>query len=179
MGRPLANLGPRLLGERVDSKEILVGPSGCLVGAGDQTLVCEAIGAGVALCVFDPVAHLAGLAHVLLPGMPKDDGAAARHAGTVVDFLVGELTAKGATTENLAAAIVGGARGFGVPSSLDLGQIVGQQLRAKLAEARVPVLLDELGGHLTRGVFLHAENGRVEVRSFAQNDYLACELLAA
>lgn len=70
------------------------------------------LGSCVAMCLFDPVAHLGGLNHFLLPGSDTGDESdrSLRYGAYAMELLVNSLLTQGAAKSRLRAKLFGGAR---------------------------------------------------------------------
>jgi chemotaxis protein CheD len=128
------------------------------------------LGSCVAIVLYDAVAHVGGLAHVLLPSeaMSRDRSNPAKFPGTVVPLLVEEMRKRGAVPERLRAKIVGGASMFGnlVPSGgINIGERNVVASREVLGAAHIPIVAEDTGSDYGRTVYFHLDDGRVEVRS--------------
>jgi chemotaxis protein CheD len=74
----------------------------------------------------------------------------------------------GAKPERVRAKIVGGASMFGnlIPAGgINIGERNIVAARGALSEAKIPIVAEDVGSDHGRSVFLHIDNGRVEVRS--------------
>ena len=134
------------------------------------TISTVGLGSCVAIVLYDPVAKVGGLAHVLLPAetMSRDRSNPAKFPATVVPILVGEMQSLGAIESRLRAKIVGGASMFGnlIPSGgINIGERNVIASREVLEAARIPIVAEDTGSDYGRSVYFHLDDGRVEVRS--------------
>lgn len=142
-----------------------------LAAAGDgDRLVTLGLGSCVAAVLWDPVAKVGGLAHVLLPSrtLARDQSNPAKFAETAVPLLIERMAALGASTARMRARLVGGAAMFAnitVPGVAQMGERNAQAVRDALGEARVPVIAEDTGGGYGRSVYFDVATGKVEVRS--------------
>jgi len=128
------------------------------------------LGSCVAIVLYDAVAHVGGLAHVLLPNesMSRDRSNPAKFPSTAVPLLLDEMRRLGANVARVRARIIGGASMFGnlvPPGGINIGERNVIAVRSVLAEARVPIDAEDTGSDYGRSVFLFIDDGRVEVRS--------------
>lgn len=124
----------------------------------------------MAVAIDDPVTAIGGLAHIFLPGSPREDGRypPARYASTAVPMLVERVIASGAKRNWLRARLAGGAIMFPELNSsgaVPLGPRNVEAVRNLLAEMKIPVLAEDVGGHHGRSVALHLADGRMVVSS--------------
>jgi chemotaxis protein CheD len=138
--------------------------------AATGTITTIGLGSCVAIALYDATARVGGLAHVLLPdpAMSRDRSNPAKFPATVVPLLLGEMVRLGARVERITAKIAGGASMFGglLPAGgINIGERNVVAVRQVLAGARVPIVAEDTGSDYGRSVFLHLEDGRLEVRS--------------
>lgn len=137
---------------------------------GDGILSTIGLGSCVAIVLYDAVARVGGLAHVLLPSesMSRDRSNPAKFPATVVPLMLAEMDALGARVDRVRAKIVGGASMFGnvmLAGGVNIGERNVIAVREALAGARVPIVAEDTGADYGRSVYLFLEDGRVEVRS--------------
>src|SRR6185295_4246797 len=74
-------------------------------------LTIHGLGSCVAVFVYDPARRVGGMAHVLLPGPPRNGGDhVGRYASTAVAAMVAESIRLGAKPSGLLAKVTGGSR---------------------------------------------------------------------
>ena len=134
------------------------------------TIVTIGLGSCVAIMLYDPVAKVGGLAHVLLPSesMSRDKSNPAKFPSTAVPLLINAMRPLGAARERLHAKIVGGASMFGslLPAGgINIGERNVAAVREALAVEKLRIVAEDTGSDYGRSVFLHLSDGRVEVRS--------------
>jgi chemotaxis protein CheD len=136
-------------------------------------LVAHGLGSCIALCLFDPVSKVAGLAHVVLPGRDPADAPNGRFAGSALPALLAALAKVGGASDprRYQARLAGGAhvlaQGGNSSGSLPrIGDKNVEAVRAALAEACVPVVGEHVGGGTGRTVWFDPkDNGRIRVRT--------------
>jgi chemotaxis protein CheD len=154
-------------------KEICVRVADAAVAQGDVLLSTLGLGSCIAIALYDPRTHVAGLAHILLPSesLARDRDNRAKFAGTAVPLLLERMRAIGARDMHIVAKLAGGASMFtslltqGGPSIGERNLIA---TRIALASHGVRVMAEDVGGGHGRSVFLHGCDGRVEVRSMGK-----------
>ncbi|MFP3975010.1 MAG: chemotaxis protein CheD [Dehalococcoidia bacterium] len=141
----------------------------CVSSALDEVLMCLGIGSCIALCVYDPIAKISGMAHIVLP---HSNGArpaeiSPKYADVAVPLLLQEMCEQGAIKFRLVAMIAGGAQmimpGSGI--NFNTGQRNAEAVMAALEREKVPVLATEIGGSKGRTVRMLAWTGKVFVRT--------------
>ncbi len=148
-------------------------------GTGQDRLVAQGLGACISLCLYDPFARLAAMAHVVLPETPASrlsEPPPGRTADTAVPHAVRQIVAQGGDAGCLRAAIVGGSHIFSHASSaqgqrssamlsrLEIGPRNAEALRAALDALDIPLVAEDVGGHSGRTVTFCVESGDVFVR---------------
>ncbi len=136
-------------------------------------LVCLGLGSCVALCLYDPLRSIGGMAHMVLPDSTatgaKSSGA--KFVDVAVPLLLDEMEAKGAGRARLRAHLVGGAQmlqGAAFKSTANIGERNAKAARAALRSAGVLVRGEELGGSNGRTVRLEVATGRLTAASAGQ-----------
>ena len=132
-----------------------------------EVLVTLGLGSCVAVMLHDPVARVAGLAHVLLPDEPasRDRSNPAKFATTAVPALIASMAERGARPDRLVARLAGGAsmfRALLTQNSTPTGERNVAAAREALRAAGVPVVAEDVGLEHGRSILLHAD-GRAEV----------------
>lgn len=134
-----------------------------------DVLVTYSLGSCVGLALHDPVAGVAGLLHAMMPlstSNPEKAAAnAAMYADTGASALLNEMFRAGATRANLVAKVAGAA------SQIDQGQMfrIGQRnhavIRKVLWKNGILIAAEDVGGSMSRTVYLEVGSGRTHVKS--------------
>lgn len=142
------------------------------VARGDGTISTVGLGSCVAIALYDRVAQVGGLAHILLPApsVSRDTSNPAKFPQTAVPLLLAEMRRLGAGPASaMSARIVGGASMFAALAPAGGGLNIGERnvvaTRQVLASAGLRLVAEDVGGEHGRSVFLHLHDGRLEVRS--------------
>ncbi len=136
-----------------------------------ESLVAHGLGSCIALCMFDPITRVAGLAHVVLPGNDPANAPNAKYAGSVLPALLGAMVNVGgaADARRYHARLVGGAHVLAIGGAGSLPRIGDKNteaVKAVLAAASVPVMAEDVGGGKGRTVWFHPrDGGKVRVRT--------------
>jgi chemotaxis protein CheD len=142
------------------------------VAASHEQLRTVGLGSCVAIILFAPDAHMAALAHCMLPVREDAYDAPCKYADAAVGALLSMLDAAGARAP-FRAALVGGASMFpGVPTAF-MRDIPGQNIaaaRAALTGAGIPLTQEDVGGNDGRSVLVDPVTQRVMVRSLRGGD---------
>lgn len=157
----------------VVAQETVVNVADFAVARHRGVLSTSGLGSCVALVLYDESQRVAALAHILLPAALPSPGPlrAAKFAETAVPLLMREMRRAGATGA-LAAKLVGGARMFGslLASGVNMGERNVAATRRALANARIPVVGEDVGGEHGRNVQVDVATFRVQVTSLERGD---------
>lgn len=150
--------------------EIVVRVADLRAGAGSDVLVTVGLGSCVAILLYDPVARVGGLAHVLLPspGLGRKDANPAKFPQTALPLLLELMGTHGGRAQRMTARLAGGASMFGSlasPGTIQMGERNVVASRQALYQHGLPVSAQATGGDFGRTVRLWAADGRVEVSS--------------
>lgn len=136
---------------------------------GQGRLVAVGLGSCVVVTLYDRLARVGGMAHILLPdpSAARDDSNPARFATSAVPMLRALVQRTGATGP-LEAKLVGGAALFGALLGRG-GQQMGDRnvaaARRALVALGVTIVASETGGTSGRTAEFDVATGRLEVRS--------------
>ena len=157
-----------------------MGETGVLRASGAR-LQASGLGACVGLCLYEPLARIAVLVHVVLPRTlpPVSVLSAAvllpgKCADSALMHALSEVTRNGGQIRLVRAALVGGAQIF-TPfstgpgdllslSHLEIGQRNVRALKDELQRVGIPLCAEETGGHGGRTVTLDSLTGALWVR---------------
>jgi chemotaxis protein CheD len=129
----------------------------------DAILETRSLGSTLGVCVKDQASELAGLAVVVLPRVPEDEGEATN--GKALDAVGGlqnffrALLSAGAKKEDLQVWLVGAATYSKGPKDLSLGVQTYAVVRKILAQNKIKVAGEHVGGPLNRSVELPVGKG--------------------
>lgn len=143
--------------------------------SGDGELATLGLGSCVAICLHDPVAKVAGMAHVLLPNKSLSRNAEnpAKFPQSAVPLLVQKMEALGAEKSRLTARLVGGASMFGnlSPSgAVQMGERNVVASRQVLEEQGIRITAEDTGGTTGRSIRLQAVDGALFIRTLATGE---------
>jgi len=145
------------------------------VAQGDGELVTLGLGSCVAICLHDPVAKVAGMAHVLLPSksLSRATENPAKFPQSAVPLLIEKMAALGAEPKRITAKLVGGAAMFGnlTPSgAVQMGERNVVASRQVLQDHGLSVAAEATGGTVGRSVRMQASDGAVMVRTLRSGE---------
>ena len=128
-----------------------IGTGEYYIGKGERKLLKALLGSCVGVAVFDKVAGIGGVIHLLLPehtGLDTD-WLPESYASTGLPLFIEQLFKTGAEQKRLEAVVAGGAL-FGGVSKHDLNLNIGGRTIEKVLEVlnryHIPILKEETGG---------------------------------
>ncbi len=153
-------------------REIVVRVADLRVGIGQDVLITVGLGSCVAVLLYDPVARVGGLAHILLPSpaLSRADPNAAKFPQTAVPHLLELMAREGASPRRMTGRLAGGASMFAglvAPGTIQMGERNVVACRQVLYAQSIPLIGEAVGGDYGRTVKLRVTDGQVEVSSVA------------
>lgn len=139
-----------------------------------DVLCALGLGSCVGVVVFDPVSHVCGMLHVLLP-VSSGGEQSAKYADSGLRQLRDEVVRAGAMENRLRAKLAGGAEVL-MPaggSVIPVGQQNGAECLKMLAELKIPVDGKDLGGTSGRSVYFEAETCVMRIKKLVGGE---CQL---
>lgn len=145
-----------------------VGISECIVSRDrDAGIVTHALGSCIALIVYDPVVHVGGLLHYMLPESSMDPAKAQRQpfmfADTGIPLLFRTAYQFGAVKERIKVTALGGAQSSQAADSFQIGKRNTMAMRKILWKAGVLLHYEDVGGTAPRTARMELDSGRVLV----------------
>ena len=137
----------------------------------EDVIITHALGSCLGITVWDPVARVGGMLHVMLPSSRIDPEKAAERPFMFVDtgvpLLFKEAYRLGADKSRLVVRVAGGAAVQGKRDDEDLFKIGKRNvamLRKLLWKNGILVDAEDVGGHCSRTMSLEVGTGRVILR---------------
>ncbi len=131
-----------------------------------EVLTCLGLGSCVALCAHDPEAGVAGMTHMVLPSsLGSSSSSGPKFVDVAIPLLIERMEHEGAVRRRIACYLVGGAHIL-KNTTTEIAQVGGRNIEAAqvgLAELRLRVRAEDVGGDRGRTVRLHVGSGLVEV----------------
>ncbi|HEX3033126.1 MAG TPA: chemotaxis protein CheD [Bacillota bacterium] len=148
---------------------IKVGMAEIKVAKAPSRLLTSGLGSCIGICLYDKVARVGGMAHIMLPDstMAKVLNVA-KFADTAVPELIKQMQLLGAAKSRLVAKIAGGAQMFAFATTNDImrvGERNASAVIAKLEEEHIPLLVCETGGNFGRTIEFDLADGRLYIRT--------------
>lgn len=142
-------------------------PMGKWAVAPAPALIRTLLGSCVGVVLYDRVAKIGGVAHVVLPDSRGDTSLPGKYADTAIPGMIADLERLlGRKTQGrLVAKIAGGASMFhSTTPTLNIGKQNNEAVERILAALGIPILARELGGEAGRRLTLDTRSGAVSVR---------------
>jgi chemotaxis protein CheD len=135
----------------------------------DDIFVTYSLGSCVALSLYDPVAGIGGLIHCMLPLSKIDPAKAMSNPCMFTDLGVQTLLQAvfdlGAKRENLITKVAGGARLLDAKNLFRIGERNYTVLRKVLWKNNILITSEDVGGTISRTVYLYMETGKTIIKS--------------
>jgi chemotaxis protein CheD len=121
------------------------------------------LGSCVAVCLFDPIKHLGGMNHILLPGKSLK-GPCTRYGIHAMEILINDIMQLGGVRKRLVAKAFGGANVIQELKQTPIGDNNVKFVREFLATERIPLVAQRLGGSNAIIVQFRTDTGAAKVR---------------
>jgi chemotaxis protein methyltransferase CheR len=127
--------------------------------------ICTLLGSCIAACLYDPLAHIGGMNHFMLPGHDLIPSASARYGIHAMELLINGIMRLGGDRRRLQAKVFGGANVLSFSESTsNVGSLNIEFVRSFLNTDRIPIVSERLGGDRPVQVQFHTATGRAFVR---------------
>ncbi|MGB0714955.1 MAG: chemotaxis protein CheD [Phycisphaerae bacterium] len=131
--------------------------------------ISTVLGSCIGIAMYDRVAKIGGMAHIILPSSKEGSGDPAKFADTAVEMLLEQLVAAGAERKRVTAKIAGGAKMFGQGSNAGkLGERNAESVKGRLREFAIRIAAEAVGGCKGRKMCLDPATGEVLVNIIGQ-----------
>ncbi len=135
----------------------------------DDVLVTHSLGSCIGVCVYDPIAHAAGMLHFQLPSSTIDAGRAQANpcmfADTGMTILLQNLAALGAQPRRMQVKLAGGAEILDDKGLFCIGKRNHTAIRKILWQRGLLLSAENVGGSEPRTLYLHVADGTTIVKS--------------
>ncbi|HEX7384505.1 MAG TPA: chemoreceptor glutamine deamidase CheD [Burkholderiaceae bacterium] len=143
-----------------------------------DVMLVTILGSCVAACIHDPLAHVGGMNHFMLPASRSArDGDSARYGAYAMEVLINEILKRGGERPRLRAKVFGGAAVLPSLTTSNVGQDNVDFVTAYLATEHIASVASDLGGAWPRRVHFFPATGRAFVKRLpaAQRDPVGAE----
>ena len=151
-----------------------------MVGLAELAVSCDPsivlstypLGACLGIAIYDPVTKVGGLLHSLLPASSIDPKRAAARPGMFLDTGLAALLKRarelGAKPENLLIFVAGGAQIMDETTPFNIGKRNYEVLTELLAERKLQIHAEDVGGRTNRTMRLNLASGEVRLKFSGQ-----------
>jgi len=133
-----------------------------------DTFITHALGSCIGVTVYDPVVHVAGMIHIMLPMSRIDPAKAEARPSMFVDTgipaLFREAYQLGAVKDRVRLKVAGGANIMDANGHFNIGERNYTMLRKLLWKNNVLIAAEDVGGTVSRTVTMEVGTGKVTVR---------------
>lgn len=146
-----------------------VGMADLVAARHPATLISLGLGSCIGVAIYDEVAKVAGMAHIMLPeSRGENTPKPGKFADTAVCALVNELLQMGASKSRLKAKMAGGAQMFALggkgSSILSVGDRNVEATKRALSGLDIPLVAFDVGGNKGRSVEFRTDRWVLIVR---------------
>ena len=147
---------------------------GCLeIITNDHTELKTFVGSCVALCLFDTVSKIAGMAHVMLPKKNSnkqftEKNEMGKYADEALTYMLSNMIRRGADPARICAKMAGGATIFAHESEnsvFNVGTRNIAYLKQILKNNHIPLLSEDTGENFGRWVRFNLRSGEMTIMS--------------
>ncbi len=152
---------------------IKVGMAELKVARAPRKIAALGLGSCVAICAYDSVVKVGGIAHVMLPlsSMVTGDNNRAKFGDTALPFLLEEIVKIGADVHRLDIKLVGGAEMFvheNKNERLKIGERNLRVIEEACQKSGFKISGRCVGGNTGKSVTIDLDSGEVQVKTIAQ-----------
>lgn len=135
----------------------------------EDVIVTYALGSCIGVCLFDPLAGVAGMLHYQLPTSTMDAVRAierpAMFADTGMALLLQQMESLGALKQRLHVKLAGGAAMLGDSGSFNIGKRNHTAIRKILWQHGMFIKSEDVGGNSPRTIYLTVADGVLTIKS--------------
>ncbi len=127
-----------------------------------EVLTCLGLGSCIGISVHDPVAKVAGMAHIVLPQSDARNSGSPKYADIGVPMLLDELEKQGAMHKRLVVKLFGGAQmsaAKGLGNAFQIGDKNNAAVTVALTQKGLRVASSDTGGNYGRTMRLFPDTG--------------------
>lgn len=146
---------------------IVIGIADYAVTSAGATLTTNGLGSCLGIALFDRIAGVAGLIHIMRPSPREhEDTDAAKFADSGIELVIDAMERAGASQHRIEAKLAGGSdmKGFSA-TERSIGSRNVAQAETTLAELDVPITGRDVGGDHGRSLHFDGSSGTLTVES--------------
>lgn len=154
---------------------IRVGMADYKVGRSPASLISYGLGSCIGIALYDPVAKIGGLLHIMLPdsSQAKASENPAKFADSGIPLMLNDMVSQGAVKSRLIAKIAGGSQMFKFTNATDImrvGERNVQAVQSILRQLNIRISASDTGGNYGRTVELKLETGVYRIKTIDKGE---------
>lgn len=154
---------------------IKVGMADYKTGSHPSSLISYGLGSCVGIAIYDSVAKVGGLAHIMLPDSTQSRATEnpAKFADTCLPLMMDEILKLGAAKSRVWAKIAGGAQMFTFANATDImrvGERNVEAVRQMLKKMDIKMINEDTGGNYGRTVELKLDSGIFRIKTIDKGE---------
>ena len=153
---------------KADATVVKVFSGDCYVTDQPNEMMVTVLGSCIAACIRDPIAHVGGMNHFLLPDSVNAGDAPMRYGAYSMEKLINDILKKGGRKTRLEVKIFGG--GNVIESSAMIGDKNVKFIREYLSMEGLRIAQEDVGGTSPRRIHYYPDSGKVMMRKIASKD---------
>jgi chemotaxis protein CheD len=134
----------------------------------NDVIVAFGLGSCLGVGIFDPMTHLAGLLHAVLPKCTNsNETRSPKYVDSGIQFMLEEMEKQGLNRSRMIIRIAGGANMLNLGGSanpFDIGTRNIESAHLLLEKLNYKIKSEQIGGQTGRTVRLYASDGRMTIR---------------
>ena len=134
-----------------------------------DVIVTHSLGSCIGVCLFDPIAGVAGMLHYQLPASSMDAARAAQNPAMFADtgtaLLLAEMESLGAQKRRLQVKLAGGAAMLQDAAAFNIGKRNHVAIRKILWQHGMFVTSEDVGGTSPRTIYLSVADGSLTIKT--------------
>ena len=151
------------LADRTTELQVTLG-IGDVYATAAPAILRTVLGSCVAACLYDPVAHVGGMCHFLLPSARDDEGHSTRYGVNALERLINATMGAGADRRRLRVKAFGGAHMLGPDASFGrIGERNSSFVREFFLREGIPLVSELLEGANALKVLFYPHSGKAMV----------------
>lgn len=154
--------------KKTNSRVIKVFSGDCHVSDQPGDMMVTVLGSCIAACIRDPIAHVGGMNHFLLPDSVNAADAPMRYGSYAMEQLINDIMKQGGRRERLEIKIFGG--GNVIKSSAQIGDKNVKFIREFLQGEGLKIAQEDLGGTCPRRIHYFPDSGKVMMRKIDKKE---------
>lgn len=131
------------------------------------------LGSCVGVTIYDEIAQIAAMAHVVLPRSEgRGPASPGKYADSAIESMCDSLARRGANLRRVVAKIAGGANMFAGKGPFQIGQQNVEAVRAQLIQRSIRLAAEHLGGEQGRRVTFNPQTNKLAIEIVGQTAIL-------